>query len=208
MLTLERDIPPALEPVGLAEAKAHLRLDTDEEDMLVSALIAGARHVVEAFTERALIEQGWRLLLDRWPGTSPSLRDSLHRAPNSTRLFVDLPRPPLLSIEHVKLFDENGMETLWGAENYFVDMSSAPGRLVRRRHVSWPLLRRDINAVEIKFRAGYGAAEDVPQPLRQAILMLVAHWYENREPVPPRTISAVLPLSVEMMLEPYRLRRL
>jgi hypothetical protein len=38
--------------------------------------------------------------------------------------------------------------------------------------------------------------------------MLVAHWYENREPVPPRTISAVLPLSVEMILEPYRLRRL
>jgi uncharacterized phiE125 gp8 family phage protein len=208
MLTLERVLPPALEPVGLAEAKAHLRLDTDDEDALVSALIASARHVVEAFTERALIEQEWRLLLDRWPGTPFSLRDGLGRASASTRLFLEVPRPPLISVEHVKLFDQDGEETLWEATNYFVDTVSAPGRLVRRRGVSWPLLRRDINGVEIKFRAGYGAAEDVPQPIRQAILMLVAHWYENREPVPPRTIGAVLPLSVEMMLEPYRLRRL
>lgn len=207
MLTLERVLPPALEPVGLAEAKMHLRLDTDDEDALVSALIAGARHVVEAFTERALIEQEWRLLLDRWPGTPSSRRDGLW-ASNSTRLFVEVPRPPLVGIEHVKLFDEDGAEALWGPENYFVDISSAPGRLVRRRGVSWPVLRRDVNAVEIRFRAGYGGATDVPQPIRQAILMLVAHWYENREPVPPRTVGAVLPLSVEMMLEPYRLRRL
>ena len=59
--------PPALEPVALADAKAHLRLDTDDDDELITAAIAAARVHVEAMTRRCLIEQGWRVYLDRWP---------------------------------------------------------------------------------------------------------------------------------------------
>ena len=59
--------PPALEPVSLADAKAHLRLDTDDDDQLVTAAIVAARVHVEALTRRLLIEQGWRVYLDRWP---------------------------------------------------------------------------------------------------------------------------------------------
>ena len=58
---------PALEPVSLADVKAHLRVDTDDEDALLTAAIVSARVHVEAVTRRVLIEQSWRVYLDRWP---------------------------------------------------------------------------------------------------------------------------------------------
>ena len=60
--------PPAVEPVTLADAKAYLRVDNDDDDAVISALIAGARAHVEAQTRRALITQTWRLVRDAWPG--------------------------------------------------------------------------------------------------------------------------------------------
>src|SRR5512135_2870714 len=54
---------PAAEPLSLAEAKAFLRVETNDDD----AVIAGARIYVEAQTRRALITQSWRICRDCWP---------------------------------------------------------------------------------------------------------------------------------------------
>ena len=63
-MTLFRTVEPALEPVTLAEAKAHMRLGHDSEDALIAGLIRAARDEVERTTGTALIDQDWRLALD------------------------------------------------------------------------------------------------------------------------------------------------
>jgi uncharacterized phiE125 gp8 family phage protein len=200
---------PAAEPVSLADAKAHLRLDTDDEAGLLSLLIAGAREVAETVTERALVTQTWRMSLDSWcerdgwrERVEPCLAPVAGRV--SGRIAVELPKPPLVSVGSVTTYDEAGVGTLWEPAAYFVDRTGAPGRIVRLRGAPWPVPGRAAGGIEIVFTAGYGGPEAVPAALRQAILLLVAHWFENREPTPPRTIGAPIPASVYGLLAPFR----
>lgn len=44
---------PAIEPITLAEAKLFLRIEHDDEDTAIAALIAAARQHVEMATRRA-----------------------------------------------------------------------------------------------------------------------------------------------------------
>jgi uncharacterized phiE125 gp8 family phage protein len=184
---------PAAEPVALAEAKAHLRVDAAAEDMLIASLIVTSRLHVEAAASLALITQSWSYLLDRWP-RSPSLR---------------LPLRPVQSIDAVRLYDENDSPTPLDPATYRLDGAGLPPRLVRRGALLWPRPGRTANGIEIAFTAGWGnAAADVPAPLRQAILLLVAHWYEHRSPLEPGAPAAPLPPMVSELITPYRAPRL
>lgn len=202
-------VPPAAEPVSIADAKAHLRLDADDEAGLLVLLIAGAREVAETVTGRALVTQTWRMSLDFW-GESGGPRDRLDPflAPIagrvSGRIAVELPKPPLVSVASVTTFDAAGSGTVWDPAAYFVDRGGAPGRIVRLRGAPWPAPGRPAGGIEIVFTAGYGGPQAVPAALRQAVLLLVAHWFENREPAPPRTIGAPIPASVYGLLAPFR----
>jgi uncharacterized phiE125 gp8 family phage protein len=65
------------------------------------------------------------------------------------------------------------------------------------------------NGIEIEFAAGLGdAADAVPEPIRHAILMLVAHWYEHRDPLEIGSAAAAIPSAVSDLLKPYREVRL
>ena len=156
--------PPALEPVSLVDAKAHLRLDTADDDQLITAAITAARIHVEAMTRRVLIEQGWRIYLDAWP----------------KKRIVTITVAPLLAVDSLTVYDPSGDPIVVGPDNYEADTVSVPGRLF----LSSPLpvlVGRAVNGIEIDVTAGYGASSiDVPAPLRQAMMMLVAHWYEHR----------------------------
>lgn len=181
---------PAVEPVSLAEAKAHLRVDTASEDALVSSLIITSRLHIEAALGLALITQAWSHFIDAWPDSGPA---------------VPLPLRPVQSIAAVRLYSpDESVETL-PADSYILDGASAPPRLVRKSATPWPGPRRPANGIEIALVAGYGnTAADVPAPIRQAILLLVAHWYEHREPVEIGSHIPV-PLMVSELLHPYRL---
>lgn len=201
--------PPAAEPVSVADAKAHLRLDTDDEAGLLALLIAGAREVAETVTERALVTQTWRMSLDSWcerdgwrERAEPCLAPLAGRV--SGRIAIELPKPPLVSVASVTTYGEAGVGAVWEPAAYFVDRAGAPGRIVRLRGAPWPVPGRPAGGIEIVFTAGYGGPEAVPAALRQAILLLVAHWFENREPAPPRTIGAPIPASVYGLLAPFR----
>jgi uncharacterized phiE125 gp8 family phage protein len=75
--------------------------------------------------------------------------------------------------------------------------------------VSFPLPGKAAGGIEIAFTAGYGAAaSDVPAPIRQALLLLVAHWYEHRDPIEIGTDATIIPAAVSELLQPYRVRRL
>ena len=181
--------PPEVEPVTLEEAKAHLRLDGDADDDYVSALIMAARERVELFLRRALITQDFEYTLDGFPASQ----------------VIDLPRPPLQSVEFIKYVDTAGNVQTLAPEDYVVDVSSSEiGRVALSWNRFWPITRSSINSVVIQFAAGYGdAAEDVPQVIRQGILIEVSNLYENREDVVVGQNISMLTLS-ERLLWPYR----
>lgn len=184
---------PALEPVGLSDAKAHLRVDANDEDTLISSLIVTSRLHIEAALGLALITQSWSLFLDEWPeGTC-----------------VRMPMRPLQSVDAVRLYDESeNIETL-AASGYYVDGKGTPARLVKLGGVGWPQPKRLVNGVEIAFTAGYGDAQgDVPAPIRQALMLLIAHWYERREPFEVEGRAVAIPKMVSELLMPYRARRI
>jgi uncharacterized phiE125 gp8 family phage protein len=184
--------PPEVEPVTLAEAKAHLRLDTNTDDAYVSALITAARERVELFLRRALITQEFEYTIDCF-----------------TAGEIDLPRPPLQSIEWIKYIDTAGTLQTLPAENYVSDVSSNEiARIALAWNHFWPIARSSINAVVIRFVAGYGdSTEDVPQAIRHGILIEIANLYENREDLVVGQTVEMMSVS-ERLLWPYRALRM
>jgi uncharacterized phiE125 gp8 family phage protein len=160
--------PPAEEPVSLAEAKAHLRVDHDAEDTLISMLIGAAREYVEQGAARALMPQTWRLSLESLPGG---------------RCPIELPLPPLRSVESITYQDDDGAEQTLDDALYLVDTDDEPGKVLPVYDGEWPDGRCDVNAVKVTYIAGYEDADHVPKRAKQAILLLVGHWFENREAV-------------------------
>ena len=180
---------PAVEPVSTGEAKAHLRVDGEDEDGLIARLVTTARRHLEGRTRRAFVDQGWRTTLDGWPADG----------------IVVLRPAPLAAVEAVTVFDGEGTPHVVAAADYTVVAARMPG-LVRIAGVASGLAA---NGLEIDFAAGYGpAATDVPEPLRQAILMLVGHWFEHREAARIGAIAAPVALGVEALAAPYRVARL
>ena len=184
---------PAVEPVTLAEAKDHLRVDGTAEDTLIGSLIVTSRLHVEAAMGLALVTQGWSVFLDAWP-------------PGSA---LALPLRPVQSITAVRLYDEDAVVTTVPAGTYFLDGAGVPARLVRQGALAWPSPRRTANGIEVAFTAGYGdAAADVPEPIRQALLLLIAHWHEHRSPLEVGSRAQPAPDMVAELLAPYRALRL
>jgi len=178
--------PPAVEPVTLAGAKAYLRVEHDTDDDVISGLIAGARLQVEAQTRRALIIQTWQIRRDSWP--------------TDGRLMV-VPAP-LREIVAVRVYDSGGAPHAVDLQAFTANIAAAPGVI---GFVPWSLPGRTLAGIEIDIEAGYGdAAADVPQPLRRAIELLVAHWYEHRGLIAAGQSVAVLPATVAAMIAPYR----
>ena len=179
---------PAVEPVTATEAKAHNRIDTSADDTLIATYIAAAREHGEHMTRRAFITQTWVWKLDAFPLGG----------------VMYMPLPPLQSVTSVQYVDANGATQTWSTDDYDVDTSSKPGRIVPVYNKSFPTTRNDTNAVTVTFVAGYGdATTDVPDQLRVAINQLVGHWYENREQVVTGTIVAQLPNVVETLFNLY-----
>ncbi len=179
--------PPAGEPVSLAEMKAHLRLTSDDEDALVTGLAVAAARAVEARAGLALMPQQWRLTLD---------------TPPEDTLF--LPLSPVSAIDAVAVLDAEDAPQAVPSSLY----DAALGQRARIRPAGpWPVPGRAIDGVRIDFTAGYADADAIPAPLKQAVKILAAYFFETREAAGEARIYAV-PSSVDALLAPYRELRL
>jgi uncharacterized phiE125 gp8 family phage protein len=182
---------PAAEPVSASEAKSHMRVDTTADDTYIGTLITVARQNVENHLRRALINQTWELVLDEFPAG-----------------VFRLPKPPLVSVTSIKYTDEDAVEATFSSANYLVDTDTEPGRVVLKNGVSWPAVTlKEAGAVRVRYVAGYGAAgSNVPQAIRQAILLVIGSLYENREDVlvAQGVTVTTLPFGVEALLASYR----
>lgn len=194
-------VQPAVEPVTLSEAKAHLRVDSSDEDSTISMLITAARIHVERYTRRSLVYTAHRLLLDAWPYDIELPRSPAIVAAANTVTGIAYATP------RIRYYDENGVQqTLtYAAEDFDTLVDDNPPRLVLYPDTTWPSLQTALRGgIEIDWIAGYGAAAaSVPAPLKLVIRMLVSHWFEQREAVAPGTMSSV-PLAVESILMAYQ----
>ena len=183
---------PAVEPVSLAEAKAHLRVDDDDSNDLIVALIGAARQHVESFTRRKLITQTWDYQIDQFPSDA-----------------IVVPLAPVASVTSITYLDTAGATQTWSSSNYRTDLPSGPWaqrpRIEPGYGLSYPLTYGVMNAVAVRCVVGYGStASTVPAAIRAAMKILIGHWFEHREPVVTGTIVAQMPMSVNALLWPFK----
>jgi uncharacterized phiE125 gp8 family phage protein len=194
---------PALEPVTLDEAKAHLKVDTDDDDTLIGVLITACRASAEWHTGRAFITQSWVLSLDAWPGAAADcgLPPALSTTPPAA---IEIPLPPLQAVTNITTYARNDAATVLDSSLYQVDTASKPARVALKFGVAPPTDLRGMNAIAIAFTAGYGDAEaNVPAPIHAAILEMIADAYTNRGDT-----SSDPPLAALALLAPYRIVKL
>ncbi|MDJ0922114.1 MAG: head-tail connector protein [Henriciella sp.] len=182
--------PPPAALMTEAEARRQCVIDDDSEDDILAGLIATATGYLEAehgILGRALITQTWRVRFPCVPAEA----------------VVELPYPPIKSIEAVKYIDTDGVEQTFAPENYGMHASRSKSFVALNPSASWPVAAGHW-PFSIEFVAGYGdEATDVPDGIVHAAKLLVSHFYENREATTDLPLRD-LPLGVQMLLAPFR----
>lgn len=203
-MPLQLVTPPAEEPVSLAEAKQHLRVDGGDDDLLIGSLIIAARQAAETKTGRQLITARWKLVLDAFPG--PSLMQSATGAsfslPGHAILLAKCPVQAVVSIEYM---DMNGATQVMPPGDYVLDAACEPARLTPVFGKTWPPTLPQIGSVIVTFDAGYGAGSSVPEGIKSWIKLRVGSLYGHREEMAVLTRGRIDSLSfVDGLLDGYR----
>lgn len=169
---------PTGEPVTLAEAKAHLNVDSGDDDTYISTLISVATDQFETDTARAFVDRTYYLDLTAFPSGDE----------------IELPMPPLDSVTSVKHFSTGSATSTVSSSVYGVDTSNEPGRIVLEASKDWPTDElRSYNGVRVEYKAGYGNATAVPELAKNGIKLLIGSMYEEREKAVTGTIRTKIP---------------
>lgn len=181
--------PPATEPVTLPEAKAHLRLESNLDDVQVDTLVRTARQYVEQVCWRGLVSQTIEYVTDAFPSDDGG---------------IELPFGNLVSVTSVTYVDANGAEQTMPSSDYSVDTVRVPGRVMLAYGKTWPTAREQWDAVKVRYAVGW-AASSVPLPLKHAILLIVSHLYEHRTPEVIGASISQVQFAIDALIWPYRL---
>ena len=173
-------------------ADVMIRSGDATDDELIASLITAAREYCEDYTSRALATQTLEAYADAFP-----CKDRF-----------ELPMPPLQSVESVKYKNSAGTETtLTEGTDYLVDDESAVAQIVLPYGKSWPSFTPwPVNPVKVRFTAGYADGNPAPKTIKQAMLMLIGHWYVNREAVLTGTVSKEIEFAVKALLSMKKTR--
>lgn len=210
---------PEVEPITVAEARAHCESaaygDSDvdpQDDAMFEAWITAAREHCEDFLGLSLATKVLEVALDSFP----TVRDDGSTA-------IELPGGPVRQIVQIMITapdadagsDDVDSDALAG-EKVYADGQVHPAVYALDAHrarlypvSNWPAVTAAPNAVRIRYLAGYGVdsdgGEELPKVIRAALLLVIGHLYANRESTTAQTM-AVLPMGVEAMLRPRRVR--
>jgi uncharacterized phiE125 gp8 family phage protein len=183
--------PPREQPITTAEAVLHLRLDVGAENgpekPLIERLIAAATRALEEHASISVMEQDWRMTLRHWP---PLPGDGL-----------ELPMSPFKELLRIRV---NGQEM--AIADYYVLPEERSARLFPVSGywgAPWGYRRRP-DGVIIEFRAGHASRAEVPETLRQAMLMAIGTWYENRESLQQFTLTPMIEIGWRDLLNYQR----
>ena len=196
---------PIQEPVTLQEVKEYLRVDDATDERVVRPFIESARRFCEEHTGRALMTQTLRLYLDAFQDRYDPLWEGMRTGPylNYYKNYVVLPRSPVVSVTHVKTYDDSDVATTFAATNYYLDNAREPSRIVLRTGEAFPTALRVANAIEVQYVTGYTSQYNIPEPIRLGILQHIAYLYEHRgdmydakSPYPPMLKALYAPYVV------------
>jgi len=195
---------PTTEPVDLALARQHCRIDADYDDAILQMYVTSARILAEAYLNRALFTQKLQFAIT-WappPSATPLVPQSLIVFPLNwpplVKRPIELPRAPARSVEQIT-WGPLGDMNVADPEDYDLNLAVEPGYVAVKPAL---LPRIPQQSMLIDFTAGYDDTDPlaVPMPIRHAILVGTAHLYENRGDT-----DAVMPAAFYHLLDPYRL---
>ncbi len=158
---------PAVKPLSLSEAKAQLRVEHSDDDLLIDRLInvAVTYTDVQGSLGHAMISQKW----GQWVAANPS---------QTVRLILG----PVIEVTAVKYYDVDGVLQTATLSDFEVTGTEFATIIGPKAGYSWPVTAQRSDAIRIEYTIGYGtSASDVPETIRHAIMLLVGHWYDNRE---------------------------
>ena len=172
-----------------ADAKDFLKVDTTADDTLIDNLIKAATQSCEIYTNRYFLDTLVTQYADKWVD------------------IENLYKSPVSAITHIKYYDsDDSLQTLAGTV-YLLDEVSQPARIGLKPNQSYPNIANRINAIEVKYTVGYGTAStDVPEGIRQAVLITIGNFYENRQSVITGRTATELPLSSQYLLNQYKIQ--
>jgi uncharacterized phiE125 gp8 family phage protein len=182
---------PTIEPITLEEAKAHLKVDFDEEDSLIQIYISAARAYAEEYCNRAFLTQTIVHTLDYFPACTTS---------NPLSVFK-LYRTPVQSVVSVKYKDADNVEAEVAADKLILSNIDSPAKLGKLPTFTWPETADVPGAVTLEYVSGETTAEKVPSAIKVAIFLILAKLYEVRE-----DSIQNLPTASENLMSPYRIR--
>lgn len=197
---------PSIEPVTVAEAKLHLRVDTSSDDGSIGNMISAARRWAEDYTGRRFIKQTWDFWLDRFPMSNKmpwwdGIQDGRLSDFIGPAVFIQIPLAPVSSFKFLKTYDDDGTAYEAVASTLVPAYQAEPFRLALKNGQSWPAtFLRPVQGIQIRLDVGYGAlASQVPMAIKQAILEYVAGMYDHRGDT-----DYSVPLMAKQLLDPYR----
>lgn len=198
-------VAPTISVVSIADVKAHARIDISDDDLQVQRKVSEATALVEDYCGLSLLTQTLDWTFDRFPCQGAMLYGSRVVPVGRT---LDLPRAPLASVTSVTTTSEDGSATVMSSSDYYLDIANHPGRLCLKSSASWPTDVRCFSGITVRFVSGWTSASDVPAPIVEAVLHIVAWSYGFRGDDVVSGISSAssrLPATVYEKLAPYRI---
>lgn len=174
---------PTYSPLNMAEMRDHVRVDHTDDDPLLAALAESALDVIESNTWRKFRASTWEISLDCFPSV------------------IELPFGGLSSVTSITYVDDNGASQVLASSEYQVDTARDIARITPAYDTDWPSTRTQMNAISVRFVCG---ADSIPIAIRQAMLLLVGHFYENREASLVGISVAELPIAVDALIEAHK----
>jgi hypothetical protein len=194
-------IQPVYEPITLAQASDHLRVDSTDDQISISDLISVGREYFDEVTGRASAPTTYVLTAETWEDLFDPTRDHRSDMPRQSGIFnnyvIPIQRTPLVSVSSIKYYAPGASTlTTMSANDYRVITSAEPGRI--QLVSSPPAIEDRIDAIQITFVSG----NDCPPAMsKHAIKMLVGHLYENRVSVNIGNITSEIPYTLRTLIE-------
>ena len=181
--------PATSNPITLTEAKTHLKVDTTADDTFITNLIKSATSSAQEYTNRFFIATTIQQVGDKWEDIS--------------NLF----KSPVLSVTNIKYVSTDGILTTLNSSVYFLDDVNKPARIGLKPNQSYPEIIDRLNAVQVNYVVGLAAGPDeVDEGIRQALLLTIGNWYQNRQAVVTGTIATELPMNAKFLLDQYKIQ--
>ena len=188
MRTYQVITPASTYPVSLTEAKLHLKVDITTDDTLITNLIVAATQVSEEYTNRFFIDT------------------VVNQTCSDFKELSELFKSKVSAVTYVKYYDSDNAQQVWASSNYVVNKEYEPCQINLVVDGSFPNIADRIDAVECRYTVGYGTASDVPDVIKQAILLTLGNWYENRMSVITGRTTTEMPMSAKFLLDTYKVQ--